>query len=197
MSLASILVMSDGVAKTAALVAWVQGLFVSGREPVLVGGAAVELYTGGAFTTGDLDLVGTVTADAAKALSEAGFRKHGRHWIYEDGQVFLEFPSSRLHEGERSIRQVVESYEVLMLAPEDLIAERLAAWQHWRSSIDGVNAWLVHNAMGATLDQRRLSRQAAARDSKGALTALRRLSRRASRREVTAEEVERWALQGP
>ena len=91
----------------------------------------------------------------------------------------------------------VENYEILMLAPENRIAERLAVWQHSRSSIDGVNAWLVHNAMGATLDQRRLSRQATARDSKDALTALRRLSRRASNREVTADEVERWALQGP
>ena len=54
MNLALILTMPDGVAKTAALVAWVQGLFVPGKEPVLVGGAAVELYTGGAYTAGRL-----------------------------------------------------------------------------------------------------------------------------------------------
>ncbi len=91
----------------------------------------------------------------------------------------------------------MEDYGILILAPEDLIAERLAAWRHWHSSIDGVNAWLVHKARGASLDQRRLTKQAAARDSTDALNALRRLSQRASGREVTAGEVERWALQGP
>lgn len=195
--LAGILALPEGVPRTAALVAWVQGLFVAGSEPVLVGGAAVELYTGGAYTTGDLDLVGTVSPRAAKVLAASGFRRRGRHWVHEEGQVFLEFPSSSLHEGEKAVRYAAGRQSVLVVTAEDLIAERLAAWQHWRSVIDGVNAWLVFRAQSGPLDRRRLGRQARARDSEDALRALRRLSRRASRREVATGEVELWALQGP
>jgi hypothetical protein len=53
--LGKILALSDGFEKTARLAAWVQSLFEPGQEPVLVGGAAVELLTRGAYTTGNLD----------------------------------------------------------------------------------------------------------------------------------------------
>ena len=102
MELASVLSLPDGPAKTVALVAWVQGLFERDRTPVLVGGAAVELYTGGAYTTGDLDFAGTVPTAAARTLAAAGFVRHGRHWIHEAGQVYLEFPSAALAAGEQS-----------------------------------------------------------------------------------------------
>ena len=196
MDLPAILAMPDGISKTAALVAWVQGLFESGTKPILVGGAAVELYTGGAYTTGDLDLVGTAGPSAARALSQAGFHRQGRHWIHEEGQVFLEFPSSALHEGERAVRLVVDSHDVLVVSPEDLIAERLAAWQHWRSAIDGVNAWLVYWARRGSIDRRRLRQQAGIRKAEAALLTLSQLARRASRRQPTPEEIERWARLG-
>src|SRR5687768_4589224 len=87
--------MADSPARTAALAAWVQGLFV-GSPAVLVGGSAVELYTSGAYVSGDLDFVGAVPAEVAARLRRAGFRKTGRHWVHERGRVFLEFPASRL-----------------------------------------------------------------------------------------------------
>jgi hypothetical protein len=98
-ALSPILEATDGPDKTAALAAWVQGLFEKGSEPILVGYAAVELYTRGAYTSGDLDPVGTLSPAARKALVDAGFRRQGRHWVHEEGQVFLEFPSSTLLEG--------------------------------------------------------------------------------------------------
>ena len=51
-TLARALQLSEGPRRTAAVVAWIQSLYAS-SPPVLVGGAAVELYTGGAYTTGD------------------------------------------------------------------------------------------------------------------------------------------------
>ena len=54
MSISQILDLTDSPGKTAALVEWVQGLYEDDATiPVLVGGAAVELLTGGAYTTGD------------------------------------------------------------------------------------------------------------------------------------------------
>ncbi|MEW6338818.1 MAG: hypothetical protein AB1625_15640 [Acidobacteriota bacterium] len=72
MELDRVLALGEGPTKTAAPAAWVQGLFPHGAVPVLVGGAAVELYTGGAYVTGDLDFVGRVPAPVARALVAVG-----------------------------------------------------------------------------------------------------------------------------
>ncbi len=176
MKLDEILAAPEGVEKTARLAAWVQGLFSRGLEPVLVGGAAVELYTAGAYTTGDLDMVGTVPAAVADALVREGFVRRGRHWIHEAGQVYLEFPGSALAEGESAVRVEVAGCEVVAIAPEDLLAERLGAWKHWRSAVDGVNAWLLLQALAGRLDEERLEGRCAALDAVDALSALRRFA---------------------
>jgi len=193
----TILAMVAGPRRTAALAAWVQGLYPAGEEPVLVGGAAVELYTGGAYTTGDVDLVGHVPAAVARGLTSAGFRRRGRHWIHEAGQVFLEFPSAALREGETVVRIRVGSVEVSVVSPEDALVDRLAAWQHWRSAIDGVNAYLLFAAQRRALNTRRLRARAAAMDAQPALAALRRFARRKNQKRVRQENLERWAQQSP
>jgi hypothetical protein len=97
MEIEEILTLSESPARTAALVAWLKSLFENEDDvPVLVGGAAVELFTVGAYTTGDIDLVGAVTSSVRAALEVAGFERHGRHWIHEQAQVFIEFPGSAL-----------------------------------------------------------------------------------------------------
>jgi hypothetical protein len=197
MEIDAILALPEGTAKTAALVAWVQGLFPRGSEPVLVGGAAVELYTGGAYVTGDLDFVGRVPGQVAQALVNAGFAKQGRHWVHERGQVFMEFPGESLRDGERTVRLRVGDLEVWAISPEDALADRLGAWQHWRSTIDGVNAWLLYRAQRRALNRARLRARVVAVGAESALRALRALARRLGKREVTEEEIERWARQGP
>lgn len=67
----SLLTLPEGPTRTAAVVEWVQHLFAPGARPPLVGGAAVELLTGGAYTTGDIDLVGEADDAVAKRLLEA------------------------------------------------------------------------------------------------------------------------------
>jgi hypothetical protein len=86
-SFATILELPEGPERTLALVAWFQALYESQPAPILVGGGAVELYTGGAYQTGDLDFVGSVPAKVAAELEEAGFRKQAHHWLHEDGEV--------------------------------------------------------------------------------------------------------------
>src|SRR5215813_6790216 len=91
----------EGPRRTAAFAAWIQSLY-SSRPPVLTGGAAVELYTAGAYTTGDLDFIGDVPEEVAVGLQEAGFRKEGRHWIHPKEELFVEFPGSAVQAHERA-----------------------------------------------------------------------------------------------
>jgi len=197
MGFAEILALPEGVGRTARLVAWVQALFDEGAQPVLVGGAAVELYTSGAYTTGDLDLVGTVSPQVGRALASEGFARRGRHWVHEAAQVFLEFPSSALAEGERAVRLQVGDCEILAVSAEDLLAERLAAWKHWHSAVDGVNAWLLHRAQLSVLNRRRLAARCRAHDAADALAALQAFSRMTGRRRPSDREIEAWAQDGP
>ncbi len=187
-----ILSLPEGTRRTAALVAWVQGLYDPGDEkPILVGGAAVELYTGGAYSTGDLDFVGNVPQSVAKELEEAGFDRRGRHWIHDLGEIFIEFPSSGLDVGEEWITLEVEGERIAVVEPEALVADRLAAWQVWKSPEDGVNAWLI--TRGRNLDLDRVDVMA---KTKGVSPAARRLAEAIEHwqdRDPTEEELVAWA----
>jgi len=122
--------LEDGPSRVAALAAWVQSLASSvERKPILVGGAAVELYSGGAYRTGDLDFAGGLERLGEAQLEEVGFRRQGRHWIHEEHQIFLEFPSSGLEEGESAAVIEIGDYSVVVIGLEELIVDRLAAWQ--------------------------------------------------------------------
>jgi hypothetical protein len=197
MGVDEIVKLPDAPAPTAALVAWVQGLFPAGQEPVLVGGAAVELYTGGAYVTGDITFTGSVSPDAARALQSAGFERRGRHWVHEAVEVFVEFPTRVLREGEVAVRVRVGSCEVVAISAEDVLADCLAAWKHWNSVGDGVKAWLLFRARRETLDRKRLNNRITALGAEEALRALMMLTRRLHDREVTQEEIESWAQRGP
>lgn len=185
----------DGPKRTAAIAAWIQGLYEA-RPPVLVGGGAVELYTAGAYTTGDFDFVGGVPAPVVKALEQAGFERKGRHWIRAEGEIFVEFPGAAIQEYEKTAILDVDGTRVLTLSAEDIIIDCLAAWQFWRSTTDGANAFLIWKAQKGRLDRRRLSKLADRRKVDGALASLERFVSE-SKREPSAEEVEQWARDLP
>lgn len=191
-SLEQALRLPEGPKRTAAVAAWVQALFPS-RPPVLVGGAAVELFTGGSYTTGDLDFVGQVPAGVERAFVEAGFRKEGRHWIRDKGKIFLEFPGSALQEDESSALLNVDGIEVLVLRAEDMLVDRLAAWQFWRSETDAISAFLLWRAQSGNLDRRRLERLAMRRKVDSALSSLRGFMDQLGNRAPTERELESWA----
>lgn len=193
--LAAVLDLDEGPPRTAALVAWVQGLFAREEAPipVLVGGGAVELYTGGAYTTGDLDFLGEVPRAVAEALEEAGFTRRGRHWIHEEGQVFLEFPSSGLSAGETADYLEVEGERVLVLGPEALIVDRLAAWEHWQSEVDAANAFLLWARTAEQLDMERLQALALRSGVERSLERLEAFVGRTAGRTPSDEELRSWA----
>jgi hypothetical protein len=198
MGVEEILALDESPTRTAALVEWIQGLYEDeDAAPILVGGAAVELYTTGAYTTGDLDLVGHMPAVVAHAFEEVGFERHGRHWIHETAQVFVELPGSTLDPEEVASWTVLEGRRVRVISVEDLLVDRLGAWEYWRSSVDGANAFLLWWTQAANIDLVRLEQRVT---QAGWLKAYRSLTRFAARwqaKEPTAEEIEKWAIAGP
>jgi hypothetical protein len=193
-SIEKILTLPDGPDKTASLVAWLQGLYGDDASiPVLVGGGAVEILTGGAYTTGDLDFVGEVPESVSRQLSDAGFERQGRHWIHDGAHVFLEFPASRLEEDEEVVALEVAHQTIRVLAPEALLVDRLASWEFWGSTTDGVNAFLILRATGDRLDLEMIERLVTSREVSRSWTLLDAFNRQFSTRDPTSEELATWA----
>lgn len=193
-TLASLLAIETPTDRTAAVAEWLQRLY-DDTPPVLVGGSAVELYTGGAYVSGDLDFVGDVPESVARRLREAGFRKLGRHWVLEEAQLFVEFPGTRLEPSGDVVDLHVGGAVVRVLAPEPLIVNCLAAWQHWSSAQDGVNALLV--ARSAAVDRAQLRRLAEVESVAAACAALEQALDRFDQHEPKSEELVQWANEIP
>lgn len=190
-----ILELAAGLKRTAALAEWVQGLYED-EPPVLVGGAAVELYSGGSYTSGDLDFVGEVPRTVEARLRDAGFEKRGRHWIHGRG-VFVEFPGSRLEPHERVTSLRAAGHRIVTLSLEDILVDRLAHWQFWSSTIDALNAFTLWRMWSEELDRKRLDVAAAAREVIPALRSLERFAASLAGSDPDEEDLELWARRTP
>jgi len=175
-----------------------QGHF-SGQDevPVLVGGAAVEILTGGAYTTGDLDFAGSIPESVKKALLKNGFERSGRHWIHQDAQIFLEFPSETLDHREQAVRVQVYGFDILIVSIEDLLVDRLGGWEYWKSGVDGANAFILFRARRSEVDHERLARRAREAGFENALEALEEFDQKWSTTDPSPEDLETWANRGP
>jgi hypothetical protein len=108
-------------------------------RPVLVGGAAVELYSGSAIATGDFDVV-----TARQDIFETALRQHGfikpagpgrmtRGWVHPELGLGFEVVGSALLDGKADYGRVqlidVNQQGVFaVLAVEDLIADRMGQY---------------------------------------------------------------------
>jgi hypothetical protein len=198
MEIRDVIALPEGPRRTAAIVAWIQSLFADDEQaPVLVGGAAVEIFTGGAYTTGDLDFVGHLPRDVESSLQASGFRKAGRHWINDEAEIFLEFPGSALDPDERSVRRRAFGFDVILISIEDLLVDRLGSWAYWKSGVDGANAFALYRACREDIDHDRLRRRADDAGFGHALEALRAFDANWPNSEPDPTSLEKWANKGP
>ena len=103
--------------------------------PIIVGGEAVELYTQGRYTTGDIDLKGRKEVLDA-VLSEWGFIKEGRVWISKEYDLYVDWLGGSLDEGEEAEKRtnfiaLDDENEIRVISFEDLIIDRLCAAKYW------------------------------------------------------------------
>ena len=107
-------------------------------KPIIVGGCALEFYTTGGYTTGDIDIIFPDNKLLDKVLCKWGFIKEGRHWINDELDMYIESPGSALKGDDPSkITKVrVGNVDAYIIGVEDLIVDRLNATVHWHSSDD-------------------------------------------------------------
>jgi len=133
-------------------------------EPVLVGGGAVEFYTMGAYTTGDIDLVAPSGKDIVERLKLFGFEKKGKNFVSNKLNIFLEFPSGSLSPDEKYNELDIDGEKIRIISIEDLIVDRLNAFKWWGSTIDGVNSLLLLNSKIVNINKKQLEIKIRAHD---------------------------------
>lgn len=119
-------------------------------RPILVGGAAVEFYTGGAVVSGDFDIVAPAEAALESALLAEGFLREDRPgWLlrgfyHPELAMGVEIVGHALFDGHADQARVVvvdvsAGAAVSIVSIEDLIADRMGQFS---STPTGVNEML-------------------------------------------------------
>lgn len=111
--------------------------------------------------------------------------------------MFVEFLGSSLGPNETSIRFSAFGRDIILVSIEDLLVDRLGAWQYWKSGVDGANAFFLYRACRQMIDDRRLKSRATEEGFESALDALRMFDREWGPSDPPPETLEEWANRGP
>jgi len=131
-----------------------------GIQTVLVGGAVVEYYTAGGYTTADIDMILPPLGkeEIETVMKELGFERFEdyRHWLHPDIPVPVEFPPGPLQVGHLLIHEVneieVEKIKLKILKVEDILLDRLIMAQEWKDLQAQIQAEMLMYAHYTELD---------------------------------------------
>lgn len=132
-----------------------------GGTTFLVGGQAVETYTGGVFTTGDIDITTTEAEAAEGLLARLGFTKEGLVWVSARLGAAVHMVASYPGRSLKARTIEVNGYSVKVVGVEDLIVDRLAAAKFWKSERDEEQARALLNTFRKSIDYGYLEKTAA------------------------------------
>ena len=132
----------------------------SGSDVIVVGGSAIEVYTRGGYTSGDIDLTG----DRRKihlVLKAWEFKDEGRLWTHKDWKVAVEVVGAQ-YNGSLFRTSLIETPygPVRVAAIEDLLIKRLAEAKHWKVKKALDEAAILWAATADRLDYSYLEEQA-------------------------------------
>ena len=131
-----------------------------GIQTVLVGGAVVEYYTAGGYTTADIDMILPPLGkeEIETVMKELGFERFEdyRHWLHPDIPVPVEFPPGPLQVGHLLIHEVneieIEKIKLKILKVEDILLDRLIMAQEWKDLQAQIQAEMLMYAHYTELD---------------------------------------------
>jgi len=104
-----------------------------GTDGVLVvGGSAIEIYTGGAYVSGDIDILVTDREQAARVLRSWGFRDEGKMFTKPSLDLYVDL-MQRENSGSARLTRILSTRfgPVRLGAIEDLIVKRLRETRFW------------------------------------------------------------------
>ncbi|MGD9665975.1 MAG: hypothetical protein AB7U31_00805 [Synergistaceae bacterium] len=131
--------------------------------PVLVGGSAVQLYTGGNYMSVDMDIYLDDIVPAASILEKYGFVKTGRHYFCAEYDLVAEFVSGHVPE---KISEIEYGEDVILVSSlEEMIIDRLnaAKWRNIPKDLEWARV-MMSTGDGTGLDMDYLRRRAAEED---------------------------------
>lgn len=115
-----------------------EALATRGIRAVLTGGACAGIYSGGLYSSQDVDFVLEGRVDPAKldaVMASLGFSRSGNRYVHPESPFWIEFPRGPLGVGaDLKVRPVpLRSSDgtTLALSATDSCRDRLAAFFHW------------------------------------------------------------------
>ena len=126
----------------------------------LVGGQAIETYTAGQFTTGDIDITTTDREATEEILQRISFKKEGMVWLNEALGLAVHIVDSYPKRIGKTRTFQVGPYTVRVVGIEDLIIDRLAAAKFWNSQRDSEQANALFNSFRKQIDLQYLRERA-------------------------------------
>lgn len=114
-----------------------EALAAHGIWAVLTGGACAGIYSGGFYSSQDVDFVLVGRVELAKldaAMASLGFARQGNRYVHPASTLWVEFRRGPLGIGtDLEIRPVPlrPGRKALALSPTDSCRDRLAAFYHW------------------------------------------------------------------
>jgi hypothetical protein len=127
----------------------------------LVGGQAVETYTAGQFTTGDIDITSTDRKTTEEILARMGFKRGGMVWINETLSMAVHIVDVTPNRTEKTRLIHAGPYTVRVVGVEELIVDRLAAAKFWKSERDAEQARALLDGFAKQIDMKYLRKRAA------------------------------------
>jgi len=131
-----------------------------GIQAVLVGGAVVEYYTAGGYTTVDIDMILPPLGkqEIETVMKELGFERFEdyRHWLHPHIPIPVEFPPGPLQIGHLLIQEVneieIEKIKLKILKVEDILLDRLIMAQEWKDLQAQIQAEMLMYAHYSEID---------------------------------------------
>jgi len=113
-------------------------------EFFVVGGSAIEIYTVGEYTSGDLDIVSSQNERLRTVLKSWNFQRDGRIWVNAELGLVVDLNRYPYAGDIEKTTIVTTPYGSIRLAAiEDLLVKRLASAKFWKQKDDFDHAKLL------------------------------------------------------
>ena len=105
--------------------------------PVVVGGEALEIYTQGNYTTGDIDII---TKESKKTLltilKQWGFKEIDRFIVNEDLDIYIDVCGDVYDKKRTNSIKLNDNTIITLITVEDLIIDRFCSFKFWKIKED-------------------------------------------------------------